>query len=84
MNGVGLGLTCGIEHRGSVQIRLRRRRSPNLDRLIREVYGKRFPVCLAVDLHGADAEFARRTNDAHGNFAPVCDKEFTDGHRLAA
>ena len=80
MDGVGAGRSRRLEDRGDVQIGFRRLRRADLDRLVGELDGERFRVRLAVRLHRADAELARRADDAHGDLAAIGNEEFSDRH----
>lgn len=61
-----------------VEIRLAARRRPDADIVIGKADMQRFPIGLAEDGHGMDAEFATGADDPKGNLAPIGNEDFIE------
>ncbi|MEY9646034.1 hypothetical protein ABIF07_002312 [Bradyrhizobium elkanii] len=80
MDGVGASAPRRGEDGRLVEIGFRRLRRADIDRFVGEPDRKRVLIGLAVDLHGCNAEIARRANDAHRDLAAIGYEELLDRH----
>src|SRR5262245_525302 len=87
MDSFGAGDQRRADQRRWVQVRARRRRRPDADRLIREAHRQRVSVGLRVGHYSTDAQLLAGAHDANSDLATVGYQDFVkhvSGYRLQA
>src|SRR5437870_2455496 len=74
MHAVRAGATCRVDDAIDAQITLPWRTATDRIRLVRETHVQRRSIAVGIHRDRRDAHLAARTNDAHGDFAPVGDE----------
>ena len=80
MDGVGAGDLAGREKGGNIEIGLARRRRPDADRFVGQLYMHGFGVGRRVDGDRRYAQLLRGAQDSQGDFAAIGDQDFLE-HR---
>src|SRR4029078_7093069 len=78
MDRVAAGHDRGADDRRDGKVRAARVRRADADRLVRKLNRQRFPVGLAVDDDGLDAERSARPEDPERDLAAICDEDLPE------
>ena len=78
MNRVGSGCLHGLDDPVDQQITLRRRRRPDMKRLIRHPDMQRVFIRVGINRHRPDTHAPRGPDDAAGNLSPIGDQDFRE------
>ena len=81
MNRIHVADLRGADDPVDLQIRLRARRRPDADGLVRELHMERIHIRLGIHGQRFDAEFLAGADDPEGDLAAVGDEDFLE-HEL--